>query len=105
VLDRVTVDEIIETGPARHGPTYPADVPERRTLAEIEQAMFAHVASLQVDLPAAKAVWALDPAFNAAESEADACLWTVTDLTRSLRLLVTSLDADPEQRVKPARGA
>jgi MarR family transcriptional regulator, organic hydroperoxide resistance regulator len=176
-------------------------VPERHSLAEIEQAMFAHVGNLQVDLPAANAVstlyraanavrahltntvlreygltwtgfvvlwvvWIWDgmetrhaaesagiskatltgvvktlegqgwitretsatdrrlvnlklteagsammrqlyPAFNAAESDVVACLSqrAVTDLTRSLRLLVTNLDSEPEQRIKPARGA
>jgi DNA-binding MarR family transcriptional regulator len=49
----------------------------------------------------------LYPAFNAAEAEVVACLSqrAVTDLTRNLRLLVTHLDIDPAQRIKPAAGA
>ena len=50
----------------------------------------------------------LYPAFNAAEAEVVACLSqrAVGDLTRSLRLLVNSLDTDgTEHRIAPARGA
>ena len=177
------------------------DVPDRHSLAEIEQAMFSHIGGLSVNLPAANAVstlyraanavrahltntvlrqhgltwtgfvvlwvvWIWDgletrhaaesagiskatltgvvktlegqgwitretsaadrrlvnlaltdagsalmrelyPAFNAAEAEVVACLSqrALGDLTRSLRLLVSSLDGDDDGHIQRARGA
>ncbi|MDF3049756.1 MAG: transcriptional regulator, MarR family [Pseudonocardia sp.] len=187
--------------------SYDDSVPDRHSLAEIEQAMFAHVGDLSVNLPAANAVstlyraanavrshltntvlrgygltwtgfvvlwvvWIWDgletrhaaesagiskatltgvvktlegqgwitretsdvdrrlvnltltasgaammqelyPAFNAAEADVVSCLSTraLTDLTRSLRLMVASLEGtslertDSRRHIEPARGA